>query len=94
MSEQIRSRRGRPSPVGGAQGAQTRIHHVCSRCAAVLGSSLTPWTGESVLTTHGVCRWCFVEMRLRDHLALSALDAGTARAAAGWSDGRLVAQRG
>lgn len=76
-----------------SDGAQTRVHHVCSRCAAVLGTSLMPWAGQAVLTSHGLCRWCFVEVRLRDHLARSPLRPGSFGTAAGaWSGRNLAAQ--
>ncbi len=45
--------------------ARTSFRHVCAWCRAALGTSQGPWTGEPVVTTHGVCGSCLLEARLR-----------------------------
>jgi hypothetical protein len=63
--------------------SETRVRRVCSWCAGVLETSYTPWTGQAEMTTHGVCRSCLVEIRLRQQLARADLGSGYAGVAAG-----------
>jgi hypothetical protein len=41
-----------------AQPRKTVVFRACAWCEAVLGASLTAWTGEEALTTHGLCADC------------------------------------
>lgn len=45
--------------------ARTRVHRVCAWCRAVLGTSHSAWQGKPVVISHGVCRSCLLEARLR-----------------------------
>ena len=62
---------------------QTTVYRVCSWCSAILETSQTSWQGRAEMTTHGVCRSCFFEVRLRDQLASAAFSSGHVRVAAG-----------
>jgi hypothetical protein len=63
--------------------SETRVHRVCSWCSAILDTSRTSWQGQAEMKTHGVCRSCFFEVRLRDQLASAAFSSGQARFVAG-----------
>jgi hypothetical protein len=62
---------------------ETQVHRVCSWCSAILETSHTQGQGPAAMTTHGVCRSCFFEVRLRDQLASAAYSSGRARLTAG-----------
>jgi hypothetical protein len=40
------------------QPRKTVVFTACAWCSAVLGASLSAWTGEETLTTHGLCTDC------------------------------------
>jgi hypothetical protein len=63
--------------------SETRVDRVCSWCSAILESSRISWQGRAELKTHGICRSCFLEARLRDQLASAAYSSGQVRAVAG-----------
>ena len=62
---------------------ETTVHRVCSWCSGIFGTSRAPWQGQAEMTTHGVCRSCYFEVRLRDQLASAEFSSGHARVAAG-----------
>ena len=48
-----------------AQPRKTVVFTACAWCGAVLGASLSAWTGEEALTTHSLCADCLLRLRHR-----------------------------
>jgi hypothetical protein len=65
---------------GGRQ--ETRVHRVCSWCSAVLETKRISWSGQADVKTHGVCRSCSWEVRLRSQPAPATFESGQRAAVA------------
>ena len=60
---------------------ETRVHRVCAWCSVVLETTRAPWAGQEDLATHGMCRSCAWEARLRSQPIPGVFESGARRVA-------------